>query len=99
MVAEYLGLPYSPPYLSIRTLGRLTGLNYASGSCGILPETGSILVRHHDLKSYWPLDCFVTKLSISRKNKRIINNKKERKMLISLAWFVGVYAGDMLEFG
>ncbi|KAJ4707218.1 GDSL esterase/lipase [Melia azedarach] len=38
--AEYLGLPYSPPYLRIRDNLPLTGLNYASGSCGILPETG-----------------------------------------------------------
>ncbi|KAL0350744.1 UNVERIFIED_CONTAM: GDSL esterase/lipase [Sesamum radiatum] len=46
-IAEFLGLPHSPPYLSlIRTLLRsepLTGLNFASSSCGILPETGSDL--------------------------------------------------------
>ncbi|CAA0820311.1 GDSL esterase/lipase 7 [Striga hermonthica] len=47
-IAEVLGLPYSPPYLSIRRVlspGQLTlnGLNFASGSCGILPETGSDL--------------------------------------------------------
>ncbi|GER45275.1 GDSL esterase/lipase 7 [Striga asiatica] len=46
--AEFLGLPYSPPYLSIRRVFNpgqltLTGLNFASGSCGILPETGSDL--------------------------------------------------------
>ncbi|KAH9739740.1 GDSL esterase/lipase 7 [Citrus sinensis] len=41
-IAEFLGLPYSPPFLSYkRDLLPLTGLNYASGSCGILPETGS----------------------------------------------------------
>ncbi|KAL9424746.1 hypothetical protein AB3S75_031798 [Citrus x aurantiifolia] len=39
-VAEFLGLPYSPPFLKIRDKLPLTGLNYASGSCGILPETG-----------------------------------------------------------
>ncbi|KAG8384563.1 hypothetical protein BUALT_Bualt04G0130800 [Buddleja alternifolia] len=46
-LAEYLGLPYSPPYLSlIRRVLRpeeLTGLNFASGSCGILPDTGNDL--------------------------------------------------------
>ncbi|XP_019426726.1 PREDICTED: GDSL esterase/lipase 7-like isoform X2 [Lupinus angustifolius] len=42
-IAEYLGLPYSPPYLSSKGPSSLTGLNYASGSCGILPDTGSIL--------------------------------------------------------
>ncbi|KAL6526307.1 hypothetical protein OROMI_029947 [Orobanche minor] len=46
-IAEFLGLPYSPPYLSVKRLiadpGQLTGLNFASGSCGILPKTGSDL--------------------------------------------------------
>ncbi|XP_021296714.1 GDSL esterase/lipase 7-like [Herrania umbratica] len=41
-IAEFLGLPYSPPFLSRRNT-TVTGLNYASGSCGILPETGSSL--------------------------------------------------------
>ncbi|XP_062152092.1 GDSL esterase/lipase 7-like [Alnus glutinosa] len=39
-IAEFLGLPYAPPYISIPISTPLTGLNYASGSCGILPETG-----------------------------------------------------------
>ncbi|KAI3452170.1 hypothetical protein Pfo_008835 [Paulownia fortunei] len=46
-IAEFLGLPYSPPYLSLlqRVLHpeQLTGLNFASASCGILPETGNHL--------------------------------------------------------
>ncbi|XP_041007745.1 GDSL esterase/lipase 7-like [Juglans microcarpa x Juglans regia] len=41
-IAEFLGLPYSPPFMSIRRTTPLTGLNYASGSCGILPETGNL---------------------------------------------------------
>ncbi|XVE72266.1 hypothetical protein DITRI_Ditri11bG0025800 [Diplodiscus trichospermus] len=41
-IAEFLGLPYPPPYLSIDGASiTLSGLNYASSSCGILPETGS----------------------------------------------------------
>ncbi|CAI9752769.1 unnamed protein product [Fraxinus pennsylvanica] len=43
LIAEFLGLPFSPPYLSIRASPKLTGLNFASGSCGILPETGNFL--------------------------------------------------------
>ncbi|KAK7266637.1 hypothetical protein RIF29_19286 [Crotalaria pallida] len=39
-IAEYLGLPYSPPFLSRDGPRSLTGINYASGSCGIMPETG-----------------------------------------------------------
>ncbi|KAK6913407.1 GDSL lipase/esterase [Dillenia turbinata] len=40
-VAEYLGLPYVPPALGLKKRNITTGVNYASGSCGILPETGS----------------------------------------------------------
>ncbi|KAF8012757.1 hypothetical protein BT93_I0800 [Corymbia citriodora subsp. variegata] len=42
-LAEFLGLPYPPPYLSFRTSGVITGLNFASGACGILPETGNLM--------------------------------------------------------
>ncbi|KAK4360701.1 hypothetical protein RND71_019653 [Anisodus tanguticus] len=42
-IAEFLGLPFSPPYLSLRGSVKLTGLNYASGSCGILPYTGNFI--------------------------------------------------------
>ncbi|XP_042005477.1 GDSL esterase/lipase 7-like [Salvia splendens] len=42
-IAEFIGLPYAPPYMSIRRLMESeqvkTGLNFASGSCGILPQT------------------------------------------------------------
>ncbi|GAB2300121.1 hypothetical protein Dimus_034160 [Dionaea muscipula] len=40
-IAEYLRLPYPPPYVSLPKSDWLTGFNYASGSCGILSETGS----------------------------------------------------------
>ncbi|XP_022883371.1 GDSL esterase/lipase 7-like [Olea europaea var. sylvestris] len=40
LIAEFLGLPYSLPYFSLRGSPELTGLNYASATCGILPETG-----------------------------------------------------------
>ncbi|XAR51610.1 Triacylglycerol lipase [Bertholletia excelsa] len=40
-IAEFLGLPLPPPYLSRRRrLETPTGLNYASSSCGVLPKTG-----------------------------------------------------------
>ncbi|PNT40693.2 hypothetical protein POPTR_004G112700v4 [Populus trichocarpa] len=42
-IAEFLGLPYPPPSISIRISTPVTGLNYASASCGILPETGQFL--------------------------------------------------------
>ncbi|KAL3526640.1 hypothetical protein ACH5RR_011296 [Cinchona calisaya] len=44
-IAEFLGLPYTPPYLSLRGLPQTQhrGMNYASGSCGILHETGKYI--------------------------------------------------------
>lgn len=39
-IAEYLGLPLLPPYLGVRGIDQTTGINYASGSCGILFDTG-----------------------------------------------------------
>ncbi|XP_008230312.1 PREDICTED: GDSL esterase/lipase 7 [Prunus mume] len=50
-IAEFLELPYPPPYMSIRGSNTaLKGLNYASGSCGILPETGSQFGKCLNLK-------------------------------------------------
>ncbi|CAH9093146.1 unnamed protein product [Cuscuta epithymum] len=40
-IAEFLGLPFPPPYLSLKRSVHITGMNYASGSCGILRETGN----------------------------------------------------------
>ncbi|KAI3968080.1 hypothetical protein MKX01_015600 [Papaver californicum] len=45
-IAQFLGLPYPPAYLSLSEARRritTTGINYASGASGILPETGTIL--------------------------------------------------------
>ncbi|KAK6928037.1 GDSL lipase/esterase, partial [Dillenia turbinata] len=39
-IAESLGLPYPPIYLGRRERGVLTGLNYASGTCGVFEYTG-----------------------------------------------------------
>ncbi|KAL1291666.1 hypothetical protein HN51_060202 [Arachis hypogaea] len=40
-LAEYMGLPYPPPYLSKEGPSSLTGINYASGAAGIVECTGS----------------------------------------------------------
>ncbi|PIA61189.1 hypothetical protein AQUCO_00300606v1 [Aquilegia coerulea] len=45
-IANLLGLPFAPPYLGLLTNGEVnitTGVNYASGGAGILPETGTAL--------------------------------------------------------
>ncbi|XP_042487903.1 GDSL esterase/lipase 7-like [Macadamia integrifolia] len=44
-LAQYLGLPLVPPYLGLSKTQKsktVTGINYASGSAGILQETGKI---------------------------------------------------------
>ncbi|XP_026383031.1 GDSL esterase/lipase At2g03980-like isoform X2 [Papaver somniferum] len=44
--AEWLGLPYVPPYLGLSEEEKsktITGINYASGASGILPETGTLV--------------------------------------------------------
>ncbi|RZC47551.1 hypothetical protein C5167_040514 [Papaver somniferum] len=44
--AEWLGLPYLPPYLGLSEEEKsktITGINYASGASGILPETGTLI--------------------------------------------------------
>ncbi|KAL9243750.1 hypothetical protein vseg_017601 [Gypsophila vaccaria] len=42
-IADALGLPYPPPYVTPLMQNSLQGYNYASGSCGILPETGKYI--------------------------------------------------------
>ncbi|KAL0450416.1 UNVERIFIED_CONTAM: GDSL esterase/lipase 7 [Sesamum latifolium] len=72
-IAEFLGLPHSPPYLSlIRTFLRtepLTGLNFASASCGILPQTGSDLGKCLNLAEQIGLFERAVKQDISRHYK------------------------------
>ncbi|KAK9162928.1 hypothetical protein Syun_003830 [Stephania yunnanensis] len=47
-VAQSLGLPFAPPYLGLSShvdkRRIITGVNYASGSADILPESGTALV-------------------------------------------------------
>ncbi|XP_026405558.1 GDSL esterase/lipase 7-like [Papaver somniferum] len=45
-IAQFLGLPYPPAYLSLSQASRkitTTGITYASGASGILPESGSAM--------------------------------------------------------
>ncbi|MCL7040943.1 hypothetical protein MKW94_003458 [Papaver nudicaule] len=45
-IANLLGLPYPPPYLSLSEVKRritTTGITYASGASGILPESGTAM--------------------------------------------------------
>ncbi|KAJ1413961.1 SGNH hydrolase superfamily [Sesbania bispinosa] len=68
-IAEYLGLPYSPPYMSLEVPKSLTGINYASGSCGILPESGNILGKCLNLREQINLFERTVKRDLPRKLK------------------------------
>ncbi|XP_042477545.1 GDSL esterase/lipase 7-like [Macadamia integrifolia] len=52
-LAQFLGLPYGPPYNGLSDSQKseiTTGMNYASGSAGILRETGSALGKNLPLE-------------------------------------------------
>ncbi|KAL5582058.1 hypothetical protein UlMin_014500 [Ulmus minor] len=65
-IAEQLGLPYAPPYMSLRESAGLTGFNYASGSCGILPTTGLRFGKCLSIKDQIDLFHLTTKTKLSR---------------------------------
>ncbi|KAJ4968477.1 hypothetical protein NE237_015178 [Protea cynaroides] len=53
-IAASLGLPLVPPYLGLSQVKRnktTTGMNYGSGSAGILPETGTIFGSNLNLET------------------------------------------------
>ena len=46
ITAEFLGLPFIPPFANTGNSDILEGVNYASSGAGILIETGRHLVLH-----------------------------------------------------
>ncbi|CBI16915.3 unnamed protein product, partial [Vitis vinifera] len=85
-IAEYLGLPYPPPSISIHGTV-LTGLNYASGSCGILPETRNKLigtsVRNMQFHFHW-----LFKMTLKQNLEKEYGSKKELSAYLSRSIFV-----------
>lgn len=56
IAALLLGLPFVPPYLGLmdsQERNITTGINFGSGSCGILPETKIDFVRSHIYSLYF----------------------------------------------
>ncbi|XP_042477636.1 GDSL esterase/lipase 7-like [Macadamia integrifolia] len=48
-ISQFLGLPFVPPYMGLSVAQKnntITGMNYASGSAGILRETGTALGKN-----------------------------------------------------
>ncbi|RVX06540.1 GDSL esterase/lipase 7 [Vitis vinifera] len=83
-IAEYLRLPYSPPSISVRTSVPLTGLNYASGVCGILPETGSLFGKCLNLDDQ--IELF--RLTVELKLVTSFGSKKELSEYLSKSIFI-----------
>lgn len=63
---EYIGLPFSPPYLSIMGSVTKTGLNFASAACGILPETGYNFVSFFPLPKSRPDHMYMDRISSNK---------------------------------
>ncbi|XP_006365666.1 GDSL esterase/lipase 7-like [Solanum tuberosum] len=83
-IAEFLGLPFSPPYLSLRGSLKLTGLNYASGSCGILPYTGNFIGKCLHFSEQ--VDLF--ERTVERELPRKFNDPEEFSSYLSRSIFV-----------
>ncbi|KAJ6936408.1 GDSL esterase/lipase 7-like [Populus alba x Populus x berolinensis] len=84
-IAEFLGLPYPPPSISIRISTPVTGLNYASASCGILPETGQFLGKCLSLDDQIDLFQHTVKSSLPKHFK---GRPKEQSEHLSKSIFV-----------
>ncbi|XP_024023301.1 GDSL esterase/lipase 7 [Morus notabilis] len=86
-IADYLGLPNPPPYLSIRGSAAVTGLNYASGSCGILPETGSQYGKCLNMKDQ--IDLFeITTTYNTSELRRYFKNPQDFSHYLSKSIFI-----------
>ncbi|KAL2335370.1 hypothetical protein Fmac_016583 [Flemingia macrophylla] len=83
-IADYLGLPYPPPYMSLNGQKSLIGVNYASGSCGILPESGARLGKCLDLKEQINLFEMTVKMNlvIEIENPTQISNHLSKSIFI-----------------
>ncbi|XLU35635.1 hypothetical protein S245_071701 [Arachis hypogaea] len=93
-IAEYLGLPYPPPYLSLKGGISLSGINYASGSCGILPETGNILGKCITLSEQINLFERTVETNLAEKLK---NRKEVYDHLSKSIYLVAVGSNDYIN--
>ncbi|XP_043705617.1 GDSL esterase/lipase 7-like [Telopea speciosissima] len=86
-IAESLGLPLVPPDLSLSHIKRnetTTGINYASGSAGILPDTGTLFGTNLNLESQ--IDMFED--SVTRNLPHKFQSSKELSQYLSKSIFL-----------
>ncbi|XP_050234210.1 GDSL esterase/lipase 7-like [Mercurialis annua] len=83
-IAEFLNLSYPPPSLSVNASSSITGVNYASGACGILPKTGIVLGKCLSLEEQ------LRKFEIREKSKLVkqFRNRNETTNFLSNSIFL-----------
>ncbi|KAJ7953966.1 GDSL esterase/lipase family [Quillaja saponaria] len=82
-----LGLPFAPPYLGLSEFERrkvMTGINYASAACGILPLSGSkakeCLSMDKQIKYF--------NLTIAKDLPNVISNSEQLNLYLSKSIFL-----------
>ncbi|KAJ8436007.1 hypothetical protein Cgig2_007665 [Carnegiea gigantea] len=103
-IADYLGLPYPPPHVSLSRPNSVTGYNYASGSCGILPLTGSQLGVCLNLEEQIKLfeKTVKTKLTSEFKEQKEVSQHLSKSIFIFsvgnndyISTYFGLFSGSM----
>ncbi|PIA63293.1 hypothetical protein AQUCO_00200962v1 [Aquilegia coerulea] len=96
-IAESLGLPLVPAYLSLSTADKnniTTGLNYASAAAGILPESGTVIGDNLSLDEQ--VEYF--KVTIRTHLRRSYRNPIERARYLSKSiFFISIGNNDYIN--
>ncbi|XP_073136798.1 GDSL esterase/lipase At2g03980-like [Henckelia pumila] len=94
-IAEFLGLPFPPPFVSLLEGSTGPGLNYASGSCGILPQTGDDLGKCLSLSDQ--IDLFA--ITVERNLPEYYKNQEELSNYLSKSLFaITIGSNDYLNY-
>ncbi|KAJ8429678.1 hypothetical protein Cgig2_015020 [Carnegiea gigantea] len=94
VIAEKLGIPSPPPYLSLLPNDDklLKGVNYASGGAGILNDTGLYFIQRLSFDDQ--INCFGnTTMAIKAK----IGEEAGNKLLQEAVYFIGIGSNDYVN--
>ncbi|XP_043693829.1 GDSL esterase/lipase 7-like isoform X4 [Telopea speciosissima] len=86
-LAQYLGLPFVPPYLGLSKAQKsktITGMNYASGSAGVLRKSGKIVGMNLELQKQ--IEFF--QATVNHYLPKNFKNKEELSQYLSKSIFV-----------
>ncbi|XP_049360280.1 GDSL esterase/lipase 1-like [Solanum verrucosum] len=73
-IAEYANLPFIPPYFEIGKKHLVHGVNFASGSSGILAETSRAIILKSQLKLFQNVGKLLQKKVGETESKQILSN-------------------------